>query len=251
MTSPFVPGDRVDVLIRGARFEWQGDHEVDVYLPGVEDPISVRTVDDDGEPLDDVLVGHHVPTVRPSDVWRARNGTLFFGVQHHDDPVQLATGDNRAFDPKAVVEHWGPLDLITSAADETVFPSTEVPPAPHPDAMLLSAVDVQVGNQIFQGNAWHRVLGAEQPANEGDEYVRFYTHYTPLRGLLFRNVDDLWVRRGDDTPLFDDAGWSGFLRPDTEAQPGDKTITLPTVDAAAPAVLVDEQVTTTEQEPAR
>lgn len=244
MTSPFVTGDQVDITIRGARFERQGDHEVDVYLPGVEDPISVRTVDDNGEPLDDVLVSHHVPTVRPSDVWRARHGgALFFGVQHADDPVQLATGDNQAFDPKTVVEHWGPIDLIASAEEIVV--------APHLDAIMLSAVDVRVGDQVFHGDAWHRVLGAEQPANEGDGYVRLYTHYSMMRGLLFRNGDDLWVLRGDDTPLFDDAAWSGFLRPETEPQPGDKTITLPTIDAAAPAVLVDETVTTTEPEAAR
>lgn len=239
MTSPFVTGDRVDITIRGARFERQGDHEVDVYLAGLEEPIRVRTVDDDGEPLDDVIVDHHVPTVQRSDVWQARyGGTLFFGVQADGCPVQLATGDNRAYDPKVVVEHWGPIDLIASAAEHRA--------GPDPEAIRLSAVDVRVGDQVFHGHNWHRVLGAEQPANEGDDHVRLYTHYTMVRGLLFHVGDDLWVLRSEDTPVFAEVDsrraeeqdpWSGFLRPDDEPQPGDNAITTSLEEVPAPLAL--------------
>jgi hypothetical protein len=254
MTSMFQPGDLVDVVIHGARFEHQGDHGIDVTVPGIDDPITVRTVDDDGEPLDAVVIGHHVPRVFPGEVWRSReHGALFFAAQDADNAPRLIAADQRAYEPQMVVDHWGPLELIASSND--VDPA---PPAasPHPDAVLLSVVDVNLGDQLFSNGLWHHVVGFEDPANDGSEYRRFHTDLAITHGLLFRYADDVWVLRGrDDIPIFAaaagssndvDPAWDSFLRPAGEPQPGDKNLNTPPIEDAAPAVVVVE-----EPEPAR
>jgi hypothetical protein len=251
-TSMFTTGDRVDVTIRGARFERRDEHHVDVYLAGIDSPICVPTVDDDGEPLDAVTVGHHVPVVRPGEVWQARDtGALFLCTQLDDNPPQLIAADQHAYDPQAVVDHWGPIDCIASSAYVDPAPPEQ---RPHPDAVLVSVVDVRLFDRVFNAGTWHNVLGDENPDGKMAEHRRFYTDHASA-GLLYQYTDDVWVLRAAAAPIYaavepwappaPDAAWSGFLRPDDEPQPGDKVLDLPTIDQVAPAVLLDEPATET------
>lgn len=258
-TSMFTDGDLVDVVIRGARYHRQSDHHADVYVDGVDEPFCVRLIDDNGEPLDTVTIGHHVPVVRPGEVWQARdNGALFLAAQDGDNPTRLIAADQRAYEPNLVVEHWGPIDCIASSAYVDPAPPA---PSPHPDAVLISTLDVNFGDRILSDDLWHQVLGAADPAHEGPEYRRLFTDLAVTHGLLYRYADDVWVLRGgDNTPIYAEVrgpaepepAWLGFLRPADEPQPGDKVVTTeePTIDDVAPAVLVDEPSTAL-PEPAR
>lgn len=200
-TSMFQSGDLVDVVIRGASFERHSDQHVDVYLPGIDSPVCVPTVDDGGEPLDAVTIGHHVPVVRPGEVWKARdNGVLFMAAQLDDHPPQLIAADQRAYDPQTVVDHWGAIDLIVSSAYLDPSPPEA---GPDPAAHLTSIAFVRIGDRLFNSGTWHRVIGMEDPANEGADYRRFYTEHAIRAGLLYAIHEDVWVLPGgDDAPIY-------------------------------------------------
>jgi hypothetical protein len=151
----------------------------------------------------------------------------------------MIAADQHAYAPQAVVEHWGPIDCIASSAYVDPAPPQA---KPHPDAQLMSVVDVRIGDGLLNTGEWHVVLGHQDHANEGPDYRRFYTDLAITHGLLYRYTDDVWVLRpgGNTPPIYaevdtpapgpEDEQWPGFLRPVDEPQPGDKQLTRSDLD---------------------
>lgn len=222
----FTDNDLVDVTIRAAAVSYQSDHHICLYLDGADDPLIIPIADDEGQPLAGVDVDHAVPRVESGEVWRSRGGLLFLATEH-DGQVLLVGSDHKAATVAEVVATVGPIERI--AAED--FP---VPAGPDPDAVLVPADKVQMGDSLHRPEGWHTVTGVQNPALDHGGHVRIFTSGSPLTGLLYACDDEVWVLPGRvDAPVYELAA---RLQTDPASQElrGWLDVTRPTPPPAAP-----------------
>jgi hypothetical protein len=116
--SDFKPGDRVDITIKGARVRLVREH-LSMLGENVADQLSYET---DGGFVasvvltEDVTVERVAPAEwppRPGDLWRDKDGAIWFAVAHpHHSGPHLRGHDDGIAPADFIAENYGPLTLV-------------------------------------------------------------------------------------------------------------------------------------------
>lgn len=118
--SDFQPGEIVDITIRDARVVNTYPTKRGGPNGAYEDTGTVLVVCLDRARTDDrnvavnlatpgITAEHSVPNVRPGDLWRDRDGTLWFGVEGDDGNTYLMCSPSYSLPVIDAVREWGPL----------------------------------------------------------------------------------------------------------------------------------------------